>query len=860
MELIVIRLFIIRKQFVLSLSLVISLILTCIPFSGWAKVVSSSSQEILNQEISQYKDPQELADAVQKIFNENDPNRRLQLISHWLQTDSKEILTKVKQPYLWATLNALKADALRNLKDNQRSNNLEQAIFHFNQAIEVYSISNNFKREESLIRSSLPFLHSERFSIGQEETGNIDILMQQFYQDQGDIWNKYITSVKNHFSSTGEKIASLISGYGSGQNPKLTGIIELDIKIIAEQELKKNITDREPEPDLSYFNFAISIKPELAIFSYLINPKFSLLDLALQENERHFQESRLTPQGRLSIIKRARDLFDTAIGAELKKKNYVQALYLLERSKARLLRESLSTDDVYLSHLPFDKKEKIQNLHSKISNLETKLLDNQKSISTEENRVLRIELMQKKQEMHKISNNLGLKLSNQEINQLVANLPLNSAIVAPIFTDTNTIVFILPAGTRNINESHLLVISDFSRRTLRSMMRGGKEDQWASEIFSYWDWANEKNLTIRHEKKIAWQNQLNSKNEQWGGYIKAYRDRTNETDDVKRKEKHTIWQNQLDISLNEMRIKLLEPILAKFEKLGIHSDARLFWLPDDDSSMLPLHSVMINKSPLLASYSVQFVPSLAGLATAQKRLQNDKADGGVLALVNPTNDLDFALIEGDLISRSFAHSSILRGDAGSLDKFNQTLIETKPTPSYLHFATHGSYQWQNPLDSGLELSKGQKLNLKYLLSNANLLNGKRLAVLSACETGLTDLNVPSEALGLPNAFLQSGVPGVISTLWTVNDGSTALLMDKFYKLNREHNFDPPKALAKAQEWLRTAKNSELRKLLDAYLNESSLLPIQKQMLTLLTKLREGKLDEKTFQDPYYWAGFVYSGM
>jgi CHAT domain-containing protein len=62
------------------------------------------------------------------------------------------------------------------------------------------------------------------------------------------------------------------------------------------------------------------------------------------------------------------------------------------------------------------------------------------------------------------------------------------------------------------------------------------------------------------------------------------------------------------------------------------------------------------------------------------------------------------------------------------------------------------------------------------------LGAPRLVALSACETGLHDINrSPEEFIGLPAAFLQLGATGVLATLWPVNDASAAFLMSRFFR-------------------------------------------------------------------------------
>src|SRR5262245_7492397 len=64
------------------------------------------------------------------------------------------------------------------------------------------------------------------------------------------------------------------------------------------------------------------------------------------------------------------------------------------------------------------------------------------------------------------------------------------------------------------------------------------------------------------------------------------------------------------------------------------------------------------------------------------------------------------------------------------------------------------------------------------------------------------VRLSSEFIGLPSAFLQIGAAGVIGTLWSVDDVSTALLMMRFYELHLAGRLEPAAALRSAQFWLR----------------------------------------------------------
>ena len=62
------------------------------------------------------------------------------------------------------------------------------------------------------------------------------------------------------------------------------------------------------------------------------------------------------------------------------------------------------------------------------------------------------------------------------------------------------------------------------------------------------------------------------------------------------------------------------------------------------------------------------------------------------------------------------------------------------------------------------------------------LDGTWLAVMSACETWLTEIqDMVDEYQGLAAAFLVTGAQTVVASLWAVDDFSTALLMRRFHQ-------------------------------------------------------------------------------
>jgi len=104
---------------------------------------------------------------------------------------------------------------------------------------------------------------------------------------------------------------------------------------------------------------------------------------------------------------------------------------------------------------------------------------------------------------------------------------------------------------------------------------------------------------------------------------------------------------------------------------------------------------------------------------------------------------------------------------------------------FLHFATHSFVNLNAPHFSGLVCLPDESSGLNDRILYASEIDLQRikaqLVVLSSCESGVGPLVSGEGMQGLNRSFLAAGVPNVLFSLWKVDDRSTSLLMETFYK-------------------------------------------------------------------------------
>ncbi|WP_339401658.1 CHAT domain-containing protein, partial [Tychonema sp. BBK16] len=349
---------------------------------------------------------------------------------------------------------------------------------------------------------------------------------------------------------------------------------------------------------------------------------------------------------------------------------------------------------------------------------------------------------------------------------------------------------------------------------------------------------------------------------------------------------------------------------------------KLILIPHRDLHLLPLHALQATrKLPNgetktdywldLYTNGIQYSPSSQFLERLHQRKRPPLKDIlPLFAIQNPTEDLRYTEIEVEEISRRFnPNAHILKRQEATKIAFNSAATLQKLSDSYYaHFSCHGSFNSENPLNSGLvfagileppqpPLLRGEEegeepsqagagtgapplpkqeedkdrcdyvtlrdgrrfrtdiqcLTLKEIFASLDL-PLCRLVSLSACETGLVKRLITDEYIGLASGFLYAGASNVVSSLWRVSDFSTAFLMIRFYQNLNNQDLSVCQALQGAQVWLRTITRKDFL----AWLTDEVKIP--EDRVDEVEFLLLSDFPNQPFADPRYWAAFCAIGI
>ncbi|WP_420548335.1 CHAT domain-containing protein [Curvivirga sp.] len=257
--------------------------------------------------------------------------------------------------------------------------------------------------------------------------------------------------------------------------------------------------------------------------------------------------------------------------------------------------------------------------------------------------------------------------------------------------------------------------------------------------------------------------------------------------------RHAIQEEEGDAYLPKAQSlyqRLITPVIAQVDMPNVTI------VPHGPLHYLPWAALHDGNGFLIESRSFRLLPSASVLMYLDKG--NAKGARALLALGNPDlgnpdYDLPGAEIETKEITRKWPGSRVLLREFATEAVFK----EAAPAFQYLHLASHGEFDAENPLTSGMKLAAGNGEDGLLTVDELYDLNlDAELVTLSACETGLGEVANGDDVIGLTRGFLYAGARSINASLWPVSDEATAYLMEQFYdNLKRDNKAE---ALRKAQ--------------------------------------------------------------
>lgn len=268
-------------------------------------------------------------------------------------------------------------------------------------------------------------------------------------------------------------------------------------------------------------------------------------------------------------------------------------------------------------------------------------------------------------------------------------------------------------------------------------------------------------------------------------------------------------RNMDDLGLAEWHTRfgqVVEPILQWADE-----DDIIWIVPHDVLHHVPLHAVKVEGRYLIERNRVCYSPSASVMKYCHAKRKGRRQHA--LVIGDPRHDLTHAREEAYTVAGLFGTEPLL-GDAATISRIKSLLEEQRDCLDILHFACHGELDRAQALNSGILVAKepqeaeGVADQDSGKLTAAEIFNlqlNADLVTLSACDSGVNERKPGDELIGLTRALIYAGTPSVLVSLWSVDDLSTRLLMERFYlELRKEPRGERGQRVSKA-EALQTAQ-------------------------------------------------------
>jgi CHAT domain-containing protein len=233
----------------------------------------------------------------------------------------------------------------------------------------------------------------------------------------------------------------------------------------------------------------------------------------------------------------------------------------------------------------------------------------------------------------------------------------------------------------------------------------------------------------------------------------------------------------------------------------LQGSQRLAIVPHNVLHYVSFASLSDRGEAMIDRHAMFYLPSASVFRyTAERRVvpRNTR----VLAIGNPdlgdpALDLPFARKEAERIVWDFAEVDVLTGERAT----EAWVRENIEGYGIIHIASHGEFDSINPLFSAIMLAKDPVEDGNLTVREVFSLSVRAdLVTLSACQSGLAQINNGDDLVGLNRAFVYAGTHALLASLWRVDDIATAVMIKHFYR--NYADTDKAEALRRAQVQVR----------------------------------------------------------
>ncbi len=202
---------------------------------------------------------------------------------------------------------------------------------------------------------------------------------------------------------------------------------------------------------------------------------------------------------------------------------------------------------------------------------------------------------------------------------------------------------------------------------------------------------------------------------------------------------------------------------------------KLIIVPHNELYYLPFQAFHDGERYLIEQMEIQYTPGIGILQYCERKRRKQPKQNSPTALIMGYSDRGRLPHVGDevqTVARTLTGAHLYQEEEVTLPRLQSHASECR----ILHLSAHADFRDDNPLFSALYLADGplNVIDLYALKLNASLVT------LSACRTGLGRLR-GGDIFGLTRGGLYAGATALVVSLWQVNDASTALLMQEFYR-------------------------------------------------------------------------------